>query len=58
MLEIKRYIITVLLVFCGFYLLGQQPATPEVKSLSIDPVSGQVQLKWKSPEVAHNVLFH
>ena len=58
MLEIKRYIITVLLVFCGFYLLGQQPATPEVKSLSIDPVSGQVQLKWKSPEVAHNVLLH
>ncbi|MDR2424589.1 MAG: gliding motility-associated C-terminal domain-containing protein [Prevotellaceae bacterium] len=58
MLDLKRYTIIVLPIFYACYAFGQQPAMPEVTSLSIDPVGGQVQLKWRSPEVADNVLVH
>jgi hypothetical protein len=37
---------------------AQQPAMPYVRSLSIDPASGDVVLKWKSPDVSDNVLVH
>jgi hypothetical protein len=44
-----------LLTIC---LNGQELSTPDFTSLSVDPVSGKVVLKWRTPDASENVLSH
>jgi hypothetical protein len=39
-------------------LSGQELSTPDFTSLSVDPVTGKVVLKWRTPDISENVLSH
>jgi hypothetical protein len=39
-------------------LNGQELATPEFTSLSVDPVTGKVVVKWKTPDASENIHHH
>ncbi|MDR3244859.1 MAG: gliding motility-associated C-terminal domain-containing protein [Prevotellaceae bacterium] len=55
---VKRYIFIILSVVFAINLNGQAPAVPVFSSLSIDPVTGEVVVKWRTPAAAENVLSH
>ncbi|MDR2382724.1 MAG: gliding motility-associated C-terminal domain-containing protein [Prevotellaceae bacterium] len=54
----KRYIFFVMSMFLTTCLNGQELSTPNFTSLSVDPVTGKVVLKWRTPEASENVLSH
>jgi hypothetical protein len=39
-------------------LNGQELSTPDFTSLSVDPVTGDIVLKWKISDVSENIRYH
>ncbi|MDR2562430.1 MAG: hypothetical protein LBC98_00640, partial [Prevotellaceae bacterium] len=52
-----RSIAVALLLVC-MNLAAQGPSTPDFRSLSIDPSTGRVVLKWRSPRPEQSVTQH
>jgi hypothetical protein len=57
-MHIKRYIFIVLHILTAVCLNGQELPTPDFSSLSIDPATGMVVLKWRTPDASENILLH
>jgi hypothetical protein len=57
-MRIKQYIFIALGIFLTKCLIGQELSTPDFTSLSVDPVTGKVMLKWRTPDASENVLSH
>jgi hypothetical protein len=57
-MRIKLYIFIALSMFLTICLYGQELSTPDFTSLSVDPVTGKVVLKWRTPNDAEGVLLH
>jgi hypothetical protein len=45
-------------MFLTTWLNGQELTTPDVTSLSVDPATGKVVLKWRTPDASENILSH
>jgi hypothetical protein len=54
----KLNIFIALGVFLTTCLNGQELSTPDFRSLSVDPVSGMVVLKWSTPDDSEDVISH
>ena len=46
------------LILLSLNIAAQPPATPQLRTLSINPANGKVQLKWSKPNPADNILRH
>jgi hypothetical protein len=57
-MHIKRYIFIIPIMFLTACLNGQIPSMPDFTSLSVDPSTGNVVLKWRTPDAAENILLH
>ncbi|MDR1582389.1 MAG: gliding motility-associated C-terminal domain-containing protein [Prevotellaceae bacterium] len=57
-MRIKLYIFIALGMLLTTWLNGQELTTPDFTSLSVDPVTGQVVLKWRTPDASENILSH
>jgi hypothetical protein len=57
-MRIKRDIFIALSILTAAGLNGQAPSMPDFTSLSVDPATNTVVLKWKAPAVQENVLSH
>jgi hypothetical protein len=55
---IKQHIFIALGVFLVTGLYGQELTTPDFTSLSVDPSTGKIVLKWKTPDASENVISH
>ncbi|MDR1338869.1 MAG: gliding motility-associated C-terminal domain-containing protein [Prevotellaceae bacterium] len=55
---IKRYIFIILSAFSASCLNAQELRVPDFSSLSVDPATDTVVLKWRTPEASQNVLSH
>jgi hypothetical protein len=45
-------------VFWAACLDAQRPSVPDFRSLSVDPATNQVILKWRTPKASENVRLH
>ena len=46
------------LLFACLNLAAQEPSTPDFRSLGIDPSTGKVVLKWRSPKPEQQIRLH
>ncbi|MDR0558763.1 MAG: gliding motility-associated C-terminal domain-containing protein [Prevotellaceae bacterium] len=54
----KKQVLIVLFAVSAFCSAGQQLSTPDISSLSVDPATGNIVLKWRTPNVSENVSAH
>jgi hypothetical protein len=57
-MRIKQHIFIALGMFLATCLNGQELTTPDFTSLSVDPSTGKIVLKWRTPDASENVMSH